>query len=119
MLYTYICICICACLCVCVCVCLCIIIYVCMYPFLYIVSATVSSDGIDLHLDLRPRLDAAYDEDPDAPPTTREGFVRIANRNRYDQLYYTAEARAATASLIAAGENFAPPVDVVQGAWLN
>jgi len=90
-----------------------------MYPFLYTVSATASSDGIDLHLDLRPRLDAAYDEDPDAPPTTREGFVRIANRNRYDQLYYTAEARAATASLIAAGENFAPPVDVVQGAWLN
>ena len=78
-------------------------------------SATATSDGIDLHLDLRPRLDAGYDEDPTAPPATREGFVRIANRERYDELYFTAEARAAAAALRSAGESYPAPGDVVQG----
>ena len=78
-------------------------------------SATASTDGIDLYLDMRPRLDAGYDEDPNMPPTTREGFVRIANRERYDKIYFTQEARAAAAALLSAGNSFSAPTDVVQG----
>ena len=41
--------------------------------------------------------------------------MRIANRERYNELYFTDEARAEAAALRSAGNSFPAPGDVVQG----
>jgi hypothetical protein len=76
------------------------------------------TDGMSTHTTLSytpTYMCAGYDDDANAAPTTREGFVRIANRERYDKVYFTEEARAAATELLACGKSFPAPGDVVQG----
>lgn len=47
---------------------------------------------------------------------TSQGFVRKANREQYDDVYFTQSVRATTAALLeGAAERYPDPTDVVQG----
>ena len=71
-----------------------------------IASCGVSGDGVDLYIDWRPRADAAYDptfatlaEYPD--PETREAFAESSNRKDFAGAFFTEEAEAWRAALLA------------------
>jgi len=66
----------------------------------------VSNGGIDLYIDYRPRADCAYDpacaslaEYPS--PETREAFAEGGNRKDFAAAFFTEEAEAAKATLLA------------------
>ena len=71
-----------------------------------IATCGVSAGGVDLYIDWRPRADAAYDpafatlaEYPD--PETREAFAESSNRKDYAAAFFTEEAEAWKAALLA------------------
>lgn len=66
----------------------------------------VSDGGIDLYIDFRPRAESAYDPEcatlDDYPePTTREAFAEGSNRKDFAGAFFTADAEAAKAALLA------------------
>ena len=71
-----------------------------------VAMAGISDGGIDLYIDFRARAECGYDpscatlaEYPD--PETREAFAESSNRKDFASAFYTEEAAAARAALLA------------------
>lgn len=71
-----------------------------------VASCGVSDGGVDLFIDFRCRAECAYDPSGEyAEPDSREAFVLSGNRKDFAQAFYTEEAEAWRAALLAKGEH--------------
>jgi len=89
-----------------------------------IAACGISNGGIDVYIDWRPRAEAGYDLSlptlADYPePETRDAFAEGGNRKDFAAAFYTEQAAAIRASLLAAGGTAAPPLTKEQVSFFS
>ena len=87
-----------------------------------IAACGISDGGIDVYIDWRPRAESGYDLAAESladypEPETREAFAEGGNRKDFAAAFYTEDAAAIKAALLAAGGMSAPPLTKEQASW--